>query len=201
MSIYRRPRSSETVCSPLGSGAAAAAMPEEDYGDDDEAPSPAADAASSGLRQAAPADAAAAPNRRIFISHGKDSKVVAQLKTILAFGDFEPIVAKEKDTTAVPVPDKVIGAMRECGGAIIHVSPERKLMDAEGVEVAQVNLNVLIEIGAAMALYGRKFILLVEHGTALPSNLQGLYEVRYAGGELDHESTMRLLATLSEFKK
>jgi Predicted nucleotide-binding protein containing TIR-like domain len=40
----------------------------------------------------------------------------------------------------------------------------------------QRNSNVLIEIGAAMALYDRNFILLVEEGTKLPSNLQGLYE-------------------------
>lgn len=140
-------------------------------------------------------------NKRIFISHGKDMKIVANLKTILAFGDFEPVVATERDTIAMPVPDKVIGSMRECGGAIIHVSAERKLLDPGGVEVDLVNQNVLIEIGAAMALYDRRFILLVEHGTTLPSNLQGLYEVRYGGGELDHESTMRLLATLSEFRK
>jgi predicted nucleotide-binding protein len=194
---------------PIGIGDGSFALPTSDpealasgngreaSGEDDPAPSPAEALTEPPAALATPVP----PNRRIFISHGKDTKVVAQLKTILAFGDFEPIVAKEKDTIAVPVPDKVIGAMRECGGAIIHVSPERKLIDAEGNEVAQVNLNVLIEIGAAMALYDRKFVLLVEHGTELPSNLQGLYEVRYTGGELDHESTMRLLATLSEFKK
>ncbi len=55
------------------------------------------------------------------------------------------------------------------------------------------NPNVLIEIGGAMALYGRKFILLVEKGVSLPSNLQGLYEVRYEGDRLDYEATMRLL--------
>lgn len=45
--------------------------------------------------------------------------------------------------------------------------------------------NVLIEIGAAIVLYKRNFILLVEHGVVLLSNLQGLYEVRYDGGKLD----------------
>ena len=63
------------------------------------------------------------------------------------------------------------------------------------------NQNVLIEIGAAMALYGRRFILLVEEGTKLPSNLLGLYEVRYEGGKLDYEATMKLLKAFNDFRK
>ncbi|MEJ1961585.1 MAG: TIR domain-containing protein [Gammaproteobacteria bacterium] len=73
-------------------------------------------------------------------------------------------------------------------------------MDAGGTERRMLNQNVLIEIGAAMALYGRKFILLVEKGATLPSNLQGLYEVRYEGGKLDYDSTMRLLKAFNDFR-
>ena len=69
--------------------------------------------------------------------------------------------------------------MRGCHAAVIHVGLEGMLYDQEGNEHPQVNGNVLIEIGAAMALYGRNFILLVEEGVKLPSNLQGLYECRY----------------------
>ncbi|HEX9771500.1 MAG TPA: TIR domain-containing protein, partial [Kiloniellales bacterium] len=58
------------------------------------------------------------------------------------------------------------------------------------------NPNVLIEIGAAMAFYGRRFILLVREGVKLPSNLQGLYEVRYAGDTLDAASTIKLLEAI-----
>jgi len=59
---------------------------------------------------------------------------------------------------------------------------------------------VLIEIGAAMMRYGGKFLLLVEKGTTLPSNLQGLYEVRYQGDELDYPATMKLLKAFNDFK-
>ena len=58
------------------------------------------------------------------------------------------------------------------------------------------NENVLIEIGAAMALYGDKF---VEEGVKLPSNLQGLYECLYKGSGLDMSATMKLLEAFSEF--
>ena len=62
------------------------------------------------------------------------------------------------------------------------------------------NPNVLIEIGAAMALYGRRFVLLVKDGVKLPSNLQGLSEVRYTGDKLDGEVTINLLKSINEIK-
>jgi predicted nucleotide-binding protein len=90
--------------------------------------------------------------------------------------------------------------MRSCGAAVIHVGVEQRLLDPAGEEVLVLNPNVLIEIGAAMMRYGRNFILLVEDGTSMPSNLQGLYEVRYSGGELDYPATMKLLKAFNDFK-
>jgi hypothetical protein len=60
--------------------------------------------------------------------------------------------------------------------------------------------NVLIEIGAALALYRRRFILLVQNGAKLPSNLQGLFEVRYDGEKMDAEAALRLLKSLKDLK-
>ncbi|MBR0695600.1 hypothetical protein JQ553_20485 [Bradyrhizobium lablabi] len=62
---------------------------------------------------------------------------------------------------------------------------------------------MLIEIGAAMALYKRNFILVVEDGVGLelPSNLQGLYQCRYSGDELGMEATMKLLKAFKEFRE
>jgi len=142
----------------------------------------------------------AMPNRRVFITHGKDTSIVQQIKEILRFGDFEPVVAVENQTPAKPVPDKVMDDMRSCTAGIVHVGPEMKLLDPDGNEHQMLNPNVLIEIGAAMALYNRRFILLVEVGTTIPSNLQGLYQVRYRGSGLDHEATMNLLKAFNAFK-
>lgn len=139
--------------------------------------------------------------RRVFISHGRNKKIVEQVKELLAFGEFEPIVSVERETTSKPVPDKVLDDMRSCGAGVIHVGTEKRLIDADGEEHHMLNQNVLIEIGAAMALFGRKFILLVERGATLPSNLQGLYEVRYEGAELDHDATIKLLKAFKDFKE
>ncbi|MCW3837338.1 nucleotide-binding protein [Sphingomonas canadensis] len=142
----------------------------------------------------------AARGNRVFITHGKNRKILEQVKELVLFGKFEPIVAQERETAAKPVPDKVMDEMRSCHAAVIHVGSEGTLLDSTGKEVPQVNGNVLIEIGAAMALYGRNFILLVEEGVSLPSNLQGLYECRYSGDELNMPATMKLLKAFNEFK-
>jgi len=106
----------------------------------------------------------------------------------------------ENETTSKPLPDKVMDDMRSCSAAVIHVGAEARVLDPDGKEQVTLNQNVLIEIGASLALYGRKFILLVERGVSMPSNLQGLYEVRYQGDKLDYESTMRLLKAFNDFR-
>jgi predicted nucleotide-binding protein len=138
--------------------------------------------------------------RRVFITHGKNTAFIEPLKELLGFGELIPVVSIQKESVAQPVPDKVMNDMRGCGAAIIHVDGEMKLLDAEAKEHTVINANVLIEIGAAMALYGRRFILLVRDGVKLPSNLQGLYEVRYQGDSLDGGVTIRLLKAINEMK-
>ena len=136
---------------------------------------------------------------RVFLTHGKNRTILDQVKDIVTFGQREPVVAMEHETAAKPVPLKVMDEMRTCGAAVIHVDIESFLIDSEGNEVPKINENVLIEIGAAMALYGDRFVLLVEEGVSLPSNLQGLYECRYEGDELNGPATMKLLRAFNEF--
>ncbi|WP_299803241.1 TIR domain-containing protein [Tardiphaga sp.] len=119
---------------------------------------------------------------------------------MLAFGNFEPVVSVERETTAIPVPEKVFEDMRSCSAGVIHVGSEGKYLDKDGNELTKLNDNVLIEIGAAMALYGKKVILLVERGVILPSNLQGLYRCDFEGDKLEYDSTMKLLKTFSQFR-
>ena len=140
-------------------------------------------------------------NKKVFITHGKNKVLVDPIKKLLHFGELEPIVSVERQSVSQPVPEKVMEDMRSCGAAIIHVEDELRLRDQEAKEHVILNPNVLIEIGAAMALYGKKFILLVKEGVRLPSNLQGLYEVRYTGDTLDGDATIKLLEAINELKK
>lgn len=138
--------------------------------------------------------------RHVFITHGKNKSFIEPIKKLLGFGELEAVVSVERQSVSLPVPDKVMSEMRGCGAAIIHVDAELKLIDQEANEHIVLNPNVMMEIGAAMALYGRRFILLVKEGVKLPSNLQGLYEVRYTGESLDGEATIKLLEAINDIK-
>lgn len=139
-------------------------------------------------------------DRRVFITHGKDKEFIEPLKKLLTYGELIPVVSVEQHSVSKPVPDKVMDDMRSCCAAIIHVADERRLIDKEAKEHVIINPNVLIEIGAAIALYGRRFIMLVKEGVKLPSNLQGLYEVRYSGNALDGAATIALLEAINDIK-
>ncbi len=136
----------------------------------------------------------------MFITHGKNKEFIDPIKKMITYGKYEPVVAIEKQSVSKPVPDKVMGSMRSCGAAIIHVDVEHVYQDENKEDHPVLNPNVLIEIGAAMALYGRRFILLVRDGVKLPSNLQGLNEVRYAGEKMDSDVTLALLDAIEDIQ-
>jgi predicted nucleotide-binding protein len=125
---------------------------------------------------------------------------LSSYKEIIQFGKYEPIISIENETISKPVPDKVLDDMRSCFAGVINVHSEDELLDSQGNKQIKINDNVLIEIGAAMALYGRNYILLVQKGLKLPSNLQGLYRCEYEGEKLDYEATMKLLKIFNQFE-
>lgn len=138
--------------------------------------------------------------RKVFITHGRNRDLVDPIRKLLEYGELVPVISVERQSVSKPVPEKVMGDMRGCGAAIIHVDADQAIIDKGGQEHVLLNPNVLIEIGAAMAFYGRRFILLVREGVKLPSNLQGLYEVRYTGDALDATSTIKLLEAIKDIK-
>jgi predicted nucleotide-binding protein len=142
----------------------------------------------------------AARLRRVFISHGKNRALIEPIKKLLLFGEFVPVAEIENQTVSLPVPTKVMVGMRSCGAAIIHVEDERRISDDKGEVHVMLNENVLIEIGAAMALYGDRFILIVKEGVKLPSNLQGLLQLRYKGDTLDVNETVALMEAMKDMK-
>jgi predicted nucleotide-binding protein len=137
---------------------------------------------------------------RVFVTHGKNTQFVGTIEKLTTFGKLEPVVAVEKQSVAKPVPDKVMDEMRSCGAAIIHVDAETTITDKDGKEHVLLNSNVLIEVRAALALYGRRFILVVREGVQLPSDLQGLYEVPYSGDILDAATTIKLLEAITDIQ-
>jgi predicted nucleotide-binding protein len=135
---------------------------------------------------------------RVFITHGRNRDIVEQVETMLGVADIPYEVSIESETTAIPVPEKVIGAMRRCSAAIICVSVEEDHKDDAGNYA--INENVLIEIGAAFVLYNTKVILLWDKRLKVPSNLQGLYRCEFEGDEIGFKEVMRLMKAVKDFR-
>lgn len=135
---------------------------------------------------------------RVFISHSRNVEIVEQIKTMLELQDMDYEIAVESETTAIPVPDKVLESMRSCNAAVICVTA-----DGEGDENASsgVNQNVLIEIGAAFVLYDRRVVLVWDTRLDVPSNLQGLYRCEIEDNDLSWAKGMKLMAALKTFKE
>lgn len=115
---------------------------------------------------------------KVFITHGKNMSIVEQVKDVLDLCDIEYEVAGEEETTAIPVPQKVLGAMRHCAAGIMIVSAD----DETSASTGFINNNILIEIGAAFVVYDQRVVLLCDKQLKVPSNLQGLYHCEFEGG-------------------
>lgn len=136
---------------------------------------------------------------RVFISHSKNTDIVDQIKTMLELYDIEYEIAVEEETTAIPVPEKVMNAMRSCNSAVICITADEQTKKDDGSFA--VNENVLIEIGAAFVLYDKKVVLVWDKRISVPSNLQGLYRSEFEGDELSWSNGMKLMKALRGFRK
>ena len=125
-------------------------------------------------------------------------RILNQIKTNLEFGGFHYKVAIETETTAIPIPEKIFGMMRDCNCAIVNVSADEQERREDGSY--GINANVLVEIGAAFLAYNQRVILLVDKRLNLPSNLQGLYRCEYTGEELNSDAVTNLQKGLLQFR-
>jgi hypothetical protein len=135
---------------------------------------------------------------KVFISHGSNMDIVDQVQTMLGIADIPSEVAVKEETSAIPVPEKVFGAMRRCQAGIIIVSVDEKRKT--GADEYAINENVLIEIGAAFVLYEKRVVLVWDKRLTVPSNLQGLYRCEFEGNELSWSAGMKLMKAIRGFK-
>ena len=135
----------------------------------------------------------------VFISHSKNKNILSQIKQMLDFGKFQSVIAEEKETTAMPISDKVFDLMWECNCAIINISADAEKKQGETFGI---NENVIAELWGAYLHYKKRVILVIDKRLKdkLPSILQGLTAIFYEGDELSWGDGMRLQKALSEFR-
>jgi hypothetical protein len=137
------------------------------------------------------------PGFRVFISHSKNMGIVEQVKDILDLYDIDFEIAVEEETAAIPVPTKIMAAMRRCQAGIVVVTADEQ---NKGVEGYTINMNVLIEIGAAFVLYDQGVILVWDRRLKVPSNLQGLYRLEFEGDELSFSAGTKLAKAVKSLR-
>lgn len=135
---------------------------------------------------------------KVFISHGSNMDIVDQVQTMLGIADISSEVAVKEETSAIPVPEKVFGAMRRCQAGIIIVSVDEKRKN--GADEYTINENVLIEIGAAFVLHEKRVVLVWDKRLKVPTNLQGLYRCEFEGNELSWSAGMKLMKAIRGFR-
>lgn len=135
---------------------------------------------------------------KVFISHSKNMEIVGQVKQILGLYDIEYELAVEEETTAIPVPEKILAAMRRCQAGVMVVTADEQDKTADGFSI---NTNVLIEIGAAFVLYDQRVVLLWDKRLKVPSNIQGLFRYEFEGSQLSFVDGTKLAKALKAFRK
>jgi Predicted nucleotide-binding protein containing TIR-like domain len=134
-------------------------------------------------------------SQRVFITRRDSGRVLEHVKELVASGQFEPVVARERGSAGGLC--DLIEQMRGCDTAIIHVTAGTAEAGANGRP--RISDDVLVEIGAAMALYGREFVVLVEDAIELPPYLRGLREFRCGGEASNMPAMTRLLRACMSF--
>ncbi|MFH1749116.1 MAG: TIR domain-containing protein [Planctomycetota bacterium] len=134
---------------------------------------------------------------KVFITHGRNKKIVDQVKDVLDLYDIEYEIAVEEESLAIPVPEKVRSAMRRCAAGVMIVSAD----DENAAQSGTINNNVLIEIGAAFVLYDQRVVLLWDKRLKVPSNLQGLYRCEFEGDELTFSVGTKLAKAVKGFRR
>jgi Predicted nucleotide-binding protein containing TIR-like domain len=74
-----------------------------------------------------PVAAPPAHNNRIFVTHGKNKKILDQIERTIKSVGLEPVISVQTETAAKPVPQKVMDDMGRCSAVVIHVGPKPNL--------------------------------------------------------------------------
>lgn len=146
-------------------------------------------------RSDVPAEPTTRVNRRVYVSTGPEKGIAEQLDQILRFGGLEPVLAGHQSPASVAQFLGTIDEMESCSSAVIHA--ER--FDVErppGIDHLQVELQITVKLGAALALYGDRFVVLAEKGVRLPKELSDLHVIHYSSDGLGINDMMTIAKAL-----
>jgi predicted nucleotide-binding protein len=134
----------------------------------------------------------------IFVGHGKNKKPLEQLKKILEEYEIPHTIVVDEANAGRPISEKVAEAMDECGAAILIFTADQEFKDSDGNTVWRPSENVVYELGAASAKYGRRVIIFKEESVDFPTNFRDIGHISFAKDQLDAKG-MELFRELIQF--
>ena len=134
----------------------------------------------------------ASHGHKVFVSAVDSGEVAEQIKTLLEFGGHQVVLAHEElpDSSGRAETLDVIGVMRSCVAGVIFV---KSADDGQAILLP----TEFMQIGAAIALFGKRFVLLIREDASMPSDLGQIEVIRYGAGGLTLADVTRVAASLS----
>lgn len=112
----------------------------------------------------------------VFIIHGHDNELKAEVQLLLTRAGVNNIVLHEQPDKGRTIIDKLIGESSNSNYAIALLSPDDKLEDGE----TRARQNVILEIGYFIGLLGKERVRLLKKGDIeIPTDLSGVLYEKY----------------------
>ncbi|MGH9941387.1 MAG: hypothetical protein ACRD9R_03390 [Pyrinomonadaceae bacterium] len=144
-----------------------------------------------------PPGESASDNLRVLISSREGAGVVRQIQATLDLRDVASETVGRDGESEWPGGERFIHVTQHCDAAIIVIS--RADHGQQQHPENGIGGSLWLEIGAAMALYQRRVMLLLENGCPVPLSLQSVHHGRFEGDELTWETGVQLLKVIEDF--
>ncbi len=134
----------------------------------------------------------------IFLAHGKNKKVLEQLKAILGQFNIPFKIATEEPNLGRPVSSKVRETMQACNCAILLFTADEEFKDLEGKTIWRPSENVVHELGACSYLYENRIVVIKDDKIQFPANFKDLGYISFKEDNLQ-EKAMDIVKELIGF--
>ena len=137
---------------------------------------------------------------RVFVDLGEDEELKEQILQIIKFGSYEPVFGPPKQSGESLPLTKTVEVLRQSDAGVILVTDLELPASSESEGKFEVNPGreqALLKIGSAVALLGKRLLLIVQGESPLPECLEQIAQHRYRGGKLDADGMMAILGALS----
>lgn len=121
--------------------------------------------------------------QNVFVSHGRNAAIKKIVSEFVQKQNFKPILYKNDSIIGDTIVENLEKLTNQCSYAIVIMTKE----DFQINNNVRTRQNVIHELGWCQALYGRKHVLiLVEEGTELPSNIDGISHKRFNNENIEN---------------